>query len=934
MMKSITRIIGTAVLLTAGITGAAVQTPPADPAAFRNEPLNAEMKQRTGLAITSPIAELSFYSSIMAIEPPWRNRRFFSEEYGVPGKPEQRQSGVRVELLQGNPTNEFKLNEYSCDVNGTTATVTLRCEATADIPSVFEYSAFAVPASLLSCATYTGTLEDGETFSGKIPRDEPDAVAPLKKAVRQISFQTMLGKLSFAVKEGPCFNIVDRRGVSFADKKCFWFGYQTTLDYGKPFNSVIEVSFSIDDDLVLAVPEKTALSAPLESTVVPGGIAAYKPDLKLLPRPKKIVQPLPGTGKFIPLPSEVTVRIAGLDDAAEYDRLGRAAKRILGKMNAETRIVDPRLRMASFLNIRIAPDSMENPEGYTLTVDRSGVSIASPTPRGAFYALQTLRSLAGAQGVPECSIEDWPDMKIRAAHLLVDDYSKIFHTDLVDNVLAPMKYNMVVPECEFVKWDSTKELHQKWGMEKQDYIDFAAWCKDNYIDVVPLFQTFGHCGWMFPEQADGTHLNSDLAEDVNYPYAYNVSNPRLYPFIEKVLDEVMEASGNPAYLHIGHDEVFHPKAKFPCRPENIAKGIKKVLYDDVMWYYNYGKKHNVRIMLWHDLFVTPEESPENGAGGAPNNLAEVRKELPRDLLFVAWRYDGRTLDFPDITALRKDGFDIVGAPWNEKNNVEHLAEFCQKAGGVGMLQTIWCGYNGNRTVAHNGFWQLVPYVRTGIWSWNANPAANVSTDPGEVFCDLINDWYDNAAGDAIAIDISKAANLKLTPENNPFLSRDTYGFEQQPTGIQQIGRVAFNLPERDKSPAAIALQSRLNPLFPESVTLPLELKTPELYLLCTGVDNSPQRFTTLADLKVIYEDGTTSSLPLQYTWQLNGLNDDYNFYQNTGNVRKWTDRDKERRVWFFTWKNPYPDKTIKAVELSADKDRYSFYLLAISAKKQ
>ena len=104
-------------------------------------------------------------------------------------------------------------------------------------------------------------------------------------------------------------------------------------------------------------------------------------------------------------------------------------------------------------------------------------------------------------------------------------------------------------------------------------------------------------------------------------------------------------------------------------------------------------------------------------------------------------------------------------------------------------------------------------------------------------------------------------------------------------------------------------------------------------MLCTGVDNAPQRFDALATLKVVYEDGSNSTLPLQYTWQVNGLNDVFNFYQNTGNVRRWVDRDQERRVWFFTWKNPNPDKTIKTVELSATKDFYSFYLLALSAKK-
>ena len=109
---------------------------------------------------------------------------------------------------------------------------------------------------------------------------------------------------------------------------------------------------------------------------------------------------------------------------------------------------------------------------------------------------------------------------------------------------------------------------------------------------------------------------------------------------------------------------------------------------------------------------------------------------------AAWRYDGRPVDFPDITALRNEGFPLIGASWHEDNNIENLTKFCLKQGGFGLLQTIWCGYNGNKIVTHNGFWQLTPYVRTGVWTWNANDAVN-KYDPARVLCDMVCNWQDN-----------------------------------------------------------------------------------------------------------------------------------------------------------------------------------------------
>ena len=91
--------------------------------------------------------------------------------------------------------------------------------------------------------------------------------------------------------------------------------------------------------------------------------------------------------------------------------------------------------------------------------------------------------------------------------------------------------------------------------------------------------------------------------------------------------------GQTRFFHVGLDELFL-FGQFPYRKETARKGVQNVVYDHIMWCYNYAGKHNMQLMLWQDIFVTKEESPENGSGGAPHFTAELRKKLPKDRLIL------------------------------------------------------------------------------------------------------------------------------------------------------------------------------------------------------------------------------------------------------------------------------------------------------------
>ena len=106
-------------------------------------------------------------------------------------------------------------------------------------------------------------------------------------------------------------------------------------------------------------------------------------------------------------------------------------------------------------------------EGYRLEVRKDGVTIVSADPAGEFYARQTLRQLAtltatNAIAIPCCTIEDWPDLRMRGLFLEMNELSPshmVRQCEVLDG-LAKLKYNTVL--CDFA--DNRKsDMYQKFA---------------------------------------------------------------------------------------------------------------------------------------------------------------------------------------------------------------------------------------------------------------------------------------------------------------------------------------------------------------------------------------------------------------------------------------------------------------------------------------
>ncbi|MDD4816949.1 MAG: glycoside hydrolase family 20 zincin-like fold domain-containing protein [Victivallaceae bacterium] len=863
--------------------------------------------------------ELSCLSQVIAASPDWQLRYY---TVNAPMTYQNSEDGRFAAMIQNGNDDVFKLPIYRATAGDNGFLIEMEGVLVSDLPTGMEYTAMMMPVRLLSGAEYTAKLDDGSAVSGTIPENyDKTMVHYYFKGAREMTFNTRYGRLAVSVQEGPALNLGDRRYNQFENRNGFWLGSeQFMIEKNVPVKSRILVTFEPNDAIQTAVireVENTTAELEPKADLVAAPPPAVRP---MLPAVKEIAR----TGKEYAPAGEENIAISGVD-AVETARLSRAVDRVLGK---QTGVPVDKLS----LKITVDPENpvKNNPEGYRLSVSPDGVVIASATPRGAFYALQTLRNLYNPKtaAFSGAEIVDWPDLAYRGAMFLIDDYSTVFHKDLIENILAPLKMNEIIMECEYAKWDTTAALHRPGAISKEQIRELIAVANDNYMDASPLFQTLGHCEWLFGENAD---RNPDWAEDPDFPYAYNVSAPGLYDFMDATLDEIVETFNHPKYLHIGHDEVFFfQDAKFPNRPENLAKGAKKIIYDDIMHYYNYAKQRNMRLMIWHDMFVTKQECPENGFGGEPHHIAELRPQLPKDIVIADWRYAGTYTDYPDVRAFRNDGFDVIGATWYDKGNHEHLTPAVKAAGGIGMLQTVWNGYFGNRDVLFDGFNQVAPYTRTATWSWDARPEAN-RYDSHELASAMLDPLKTLPSGPGFAVDLDGAANIEITPENNPFLYGDASAAAVMlaPESVR-VGQVFFDLPKIDGNPAAVTVQSKLNPGAPREVVVPLNgVEASRLFFLHTTMDEQLERFEPVAKLTAIYADGSMADIPVKYYSEIAPMSDEDNFKLGPSNRL----RNGDAKIWYSTWENPAPEMPIRAVIVEPVAKHLSYYLFGISAQK-
>lgn len=549
----------------------------------------------------------------------------------------------------------------------------------------------------------------------------------------------------------------------------------------------------------------------------------------------------------------------------------------------------------------------DKPEGYALWVDAQGAAVVGFDALGAYRGIQTLRQLLTPTGFRFAQIRDWPQFPLRIAMIYLDKDSPAVNNVLVP-LLAKYKFSYLLVMCDYVQWNSTRNVWHPGGASRAEAERVAKLIRDYGMEPIPLIETLGHAGWMF---YGGQNRDLWADPEAKTPYAYDPLNPRTYDVVLPVLSEAVEVF-RPKYIHIGHDEVASVN-RFPATPEGVTVGLPKLFVDDTLRLYTHLKSLGVGTMIWHDVAF-------GEAYGA-----QIAPLLPKDIVVAYWNYSP-SADYPALSAIRTLGFPVVGSSWYEGGNAQSMAQAVLNNGGAGVLQTRWSGYFGNLSLLSSEARQGFAYLSAASSFWN--PAAPV---PGDTTVRYREAWrpvsYTPTPGRLV--DLSSLTTRKLAdPDGTGWLTRGpSTDLANLPTGVQRFGGYSFAV-----SGAVMLKGTRSGTRdLPRSLTLPLGATAKAIaFLHTTGFISSVPK-DVVGGYIFTYADGTSVRQPLEYgrhiaSWTDVGatsLSFSLAWRGKTGDGL-----DVGLGTW--VWVNPNPDKTIASITLESSSSQANPVLIGLS----
>ncbi len=895
-----------------------------------NSPWQIQWEGPTGLTLSYDGVPLIRQSSLYVVKPGWTGLLFDGrrQKYET-----TRDKGEQPKLTVSGD-NEFFRAQYRFEVlDARRFRLHFRGELKSDVPASIEYAAGYFNANLLANRPFRASTEEGAQ-SGIVPTypvTGEQLANDLAPNFRTLEFDSRIGKLSVETRSETRILFFDarREAQSWARPApifwCGWLAGMQPLKFGQPVE--LEMLLTIDP-LPLAPGEQAAARPQLRR--VPDAQSARKRPLQIIPRPQKL-QISPDAPFQLKRDTRVSITVPRGET-----RLTRAAQKLLREEWHLTAIV-PRVRehADSWARIEIGQPSLHpfadrdkelwwrHKEGYFLRTTRSGIEIMAPSPQGAFYGLQTLAQLLGAdKGGALCravTIEDWPSLSFRGAHWFPSASGVPFHKKMIERILARTKFNACVIQCEAARWDTNPKMAAPNSISKSDLRELVELCRENFIEPIPLINMPGHAEWMFRNKQ-----NLDLAEDPQTPYAYAVNNPKSLVFAQQIMGEALEVF-QPKYFHLGHDEVTM-RGRFP-NPENpfyqADKSAGDLVLENLNRLHAWLQKRGVQTMIWGDMLLAKEEGVD--AANAPDS-AEARRRralVPRDVIVTDWHY-GSNQEYPSLDIFKKAGLQTIAATWSTPLNIRFFTRAAVNNGARGVLQTTWAGYFPDQSTLKSEASQFAAFILAGDYAWS-----NRNELPSALPYDPISEWP-RAVNDTpltlsersgALVDLSMAARV----EAHDWLQLGSHWdlsdfFNNSLPGSHRYDDVLFDVSQnrlivlaspsaRDLAPAG-ALQQ---------FTIETKREVREIAFLNAGLWPAAPG-TLIARMLVDYNDGTQSTLDLTQNLNTSVWQADAGAPEAR---RGWTAlpdtaaHDVPFALRVTRWKNPHPTKTIARLRFEA-----------------
>ncbi len=332
-------------------------------------------------------------------------------------------------------------------------------------------------------------------------------------------------------------------------------------------------------------------------------------------------------------------------------------------------------------------------QGYVLSVDESGVTLAGADGAGLFYGEATVAQLAraarlGGGMVPAGVVRDHPDLPVRGVMLDIsrDKVPTVATLEAQIDRLAALKVNQVqlYSEHTFAYRDHPEVHGSASPLGHDDIRRLDAFCRARHVELVPNQNCLGHMNrWL----AHGRYRSLALAPDgfvdpygiSRPPMTIDPGNPASLELVRSLLAELLPTFTSRR-VHVGLDEAWELPAG---RIEEFLAWVRTLRA--------LPELDGYEMLMWGDMIA--------------GHLERVAA-LPPGVTVCEWGYEDSAPFDAHCAVLAAAGVPFWVAPgtssWttilgritNARGSCSAAAAAARTHGGTGFLNTDW-GDNGH-----------------------------------------------------------------------------------------------------------------------------------------------------------------------------------------------------------------------------------------------
>jgi hypothetical protein len=357
-----------------------------------------------------------------------------------------------------------------------------------------------------------------------------------------------------------------------------------------------------------------------------------------------------------------------------------------------------------------------HPEGYALTISKTGIEISFRETGGLRAATATLRQLLREYGrrLPCQRIRDWPDFPRRGVMLDISRGRVPKLETLLDlaEKLSDFKINELQLYTEHTfAYKNYKRIWQSWGALTAKEIQILdARCRELGIDLVPNQNSFGHLRYFLADPRLkklgelSAPYEAETKDFLRRPTTLAPNHPGTLPFLRGLYDELLP-NFSSQFFNIGGDETWDlgkGQSKKLCE----AKGKGRVYFDFLKKIQREVSARDKKMMFWGDIILKYPELISELARSSRHESAQFRQSgltsaATTEIIALTWGYEANHPFAKEAAQFAKAKIPfyvcpgtstwqtLIGKHDNALANLRAAAKAGKKFGAIGFLNTDW-----------------------------------------------------------------------------------------------------------------------------------------------------------------------------------------------------------------------------------------------------